>query len=137
VIIPPAHPWYELRAAASYLHLHRWVASALRAANIPTELAPSASKEIPGQCFAGAEQHDILLDRRKIAGASQRRAREGLLIQGSVQSLPAGADRALWQREMLANPVLWEELLLSEQIKSHANELTKTKYSQPAYNERR
>ncbi|HEY6227487.1 MAG TPA: octanoyltransferase, partial [Verrucomicrobiae bacterium] len=25
VIIPPSHPWYELRAAESYLHLHRWV----------------------------------------------------------------------------------------------------------------
>jgi lipoate-protein ligase A len=109
----------------------------LRASNIPAELAPTASKEIPGQCFAGAEQHDILLNRRKIAGAAQRRAREGLLIQGSVQSLPDGADRALWQREMLANPVLWEEFSLSAEIEAHANELAKTKYSQPAYNERR
>jgi lipoate-protein ligase A len=137
VIIPPSHPWYELRAAESYLHLHRWVATALRAANIPAELAPAASKEIPGQCFAGAEQHDILLNRRKIAGAAQRRAREGLLIQGSVQSLPAGSDRGLWQKQMLANPVIWEDLAISEGLRARAEELARTKYSQPSHNERR
>jgi lipoate-protein ligase A len=137
VIIPPPHPWYELRAPESYLHLHRWVASALRAANVPAELAPVASKEIPGQCFAGAEQHDILLNHRKIAGAAQRRAREGLLIQGSVQSLPPGADRGLWQKQMLANPVIWEELAISESIRSRASELAQNKYSQAAHNERR
>jgi len=137
VIIPPSHPWYELRAVESYLHLHRWVASALRAADVPAELAPAASKEIPGQCFAGAEQHDIVLKGRKIAGAAQRRAREGLLVQGSIQSLPAECDRALWQRHMLANPVLWDELSLSEDIRARASELAKSKYNQPGYNERR
>lgn len=137
VIIPPSHLWYELRAADSYLQLHRWVAAALRAANIPAELAPAASKEIPGQCFAGAEQHDILLNKRKIAGAAQRRAREGLLIQGSIQSLPLGADRNLWQKQMLANPVLWKELHLTEALRAQANDLAAKKYSQTSYNERR
>ena len=137
VIIPPSHPWYKLRAAESYLHLHRWIASALRAANIPAELAPTASKEIPGQCFAGAERHDILLNGRKIAGAAQRRAREGLLIQGSVQSLPTGADRALWQQQMRMNPVIWSELTLTPGILKGANELVRAKYSQPSYNERK
>jgi lipoyl(octanoyl) transferase len=137
VIIPPSHPLYELRAAESYLHLHRWVAGALCAANIPAELAPSASKEIPGQCFAGAEQHDILLNSRKIAGAAQRRAREGLLIQGSVQSLPATADRTLWQRQMLANPVIWSELELHAEVRRNADDLAKAKYSQASHNERR
>jgi lipoate-protein ligase A len=137
VIIPPSHAWYELRAAESYLQLHRWVASALRAANIRAELAPTTSKEIPGQCFAGAEQHDILLNGRKIAGAAQRRARGGLLIQGSIQSLPANANRALWQEHMRMNPVIWSELQLKSDIQKRADELAATKYSQPAYNQRR
>ena len=137
VIIPPSHPWYELRAAESYLHLHRWVAAALRAACIPADLAPTASKEIPGQCFAGAEQHDILLNGRKIAGAAQRRAREGLLIQGSIQSLPSGAERAQWQEKMRANPAIWTELALNKGMRSRADELVATKYSQESYNQRR
>jgi lipoate-protein ligase A len=137
VIIPPPHPWYELRAAESYLQLHRWVAAALRAANIPADLAPAARKEIPGQCFAGAEQHDILLNGRKIAGAAQRRAREGLLIQGSVQSLPATANRSLWQESMRMNPVVWSEFYLSEDFKRAGDELAAKKYSQAFYNERR
>ena len=137
VVIPPAHPWYELRAAESYLQLHRWVAAALRAANIPAGLAPTARKEIPGQCFAGAEQHDILLNGRKIAGAAQRRAREGLLIQGSVQSLPDSADRALWQQCMRMNPIIWSEFALNDETKRVADELAAKKYSQPSHNERR
>jgi lipoate-protein ligase A len=137
VIVPPSHPWYELRAAESYLQLHRWVSAALRAANIPAELASTAHKEIPGQCFAGAEKHDILLNGRKIAGAAQRRAREGLLIQGSIQSLPNTADRVLWQECMRMNPVVWSEFELTDEIKAAAAEFTAKKYLQSSYNERR
>jgi lipoate-protein ligase A len=115
--------------------LHRWVTAALRAANVPAELAPTARKEIPGQCFAGAEQYDVLLGGRKIAGAAQRRTRDGLLIQGSIQNLPAGADRELWQQQMRANATIWNEFELSEEIKTIATELTATKYSQASYNE--
>jgi lipoyl(octanoyl) transferase len=137
VVIPPSDPWYELRATESYLQLHRWVTAALRAADIPAELALSARKEIPGQCFAGAEQYDVLLAGRKIAGAAQRRAREGLLIQGSIQSLPGGANRARWQEQMLANAVVWREFTLPEELRLAAEELAKSKYNQRAYNERR
>lgn len=137
VIIPPTHPWYEFRAAQSYLHLHQWITSALRAANIPADLALTTRKEIPGQCFAGAEQYDVIANGRKIAGAAQRRAREGLLIQGSIQSLPAGANRAVWQQQMLMNPVIWDELTVSASVLSRAAELAKDKYSQRTHNERR
>lgn len=137
VIIPPSHPWYELRAVESYLQLHRWVTAALRAANISAELALSARKEIPGQCFAGAEQYDVLVGGRKVAGAAQRRAREGLLIQGSIQALPKEADGALWQEKMLANPVIWERFAISDEVRLCAEELTKSRYRQRAYNERR
>ena len=137
VIIPPAHPWYELRAVESYLQLHRWVTAALRAADIPAELALSARKEIPGQCFAGAEQYDVLVAGRKVAGAAQRRAREGLLIQGSIQSVPAGANRARWEEQMLANASIWQEFAMTDELRARADELAANKYSQRAYNERR
>lgn len=142
VIVPPSDPWHELRATESYLRLHQWLAAALRAAGIPAELAPVAQKEIPGQCFAGAEQHDILLNGRKIAGAAQRRARHGLLIQGSVQKFPAGANRALWQSAMLDTAssqfqARWENWILPADILAAAEKLAAEKFSQSFYNQKR
>ncbi len=142
IVIPPGDPWHEARAADSYLRLHQWLAASLRAANVPAVLAPVASKEIPGQCFAGAEQSDVLLDGRKIAGAAQRRTRCGLLIQGSVQNLPAGADRPLWQAKMIgapdpAAPENWVEWSLPQPLLARAGELADQKYSSSSHNQRR
>lgn len=138
IIIPPTDPWYKLRATESYQRLHEWIAAALQKSGINAALAASANKEIPGQCFAGAEQHDILLNGRKIAGAAQRRAREGLLIQGSIQNIPEESDRPQWQRAMtetLAAP--FENWTLPTKILSRANDLATAKFSQPSHNQRR
>lgn len=138
LIIPPSDPWYELRAVQSYQRLHHWLAAALQSAGIPAILAAKAQKEIPGQCFAGAEQHDVLVNGQKVAGAAQRRARYGLLIQGSVQRLDKFLDRHRWQRFMIqalgAHSDIWE---LPPSVKQRADELTSIKFSQPAHNQRR
>jgi hypothetical protein len=60
-----------------------------------------------------------------------------LLIQGSIQSLPAGANRARWQEQMLANAAVWREFTLPGELRLAAEELAKSKYNQRAYNERR
>jgi lipoyl(octanoyl) transferase len=138
VIIPPDDPWYELRAVESYRRLHEWLAFSLRAVGIPAILAANAQKEIPGQCFAGAERHDLLVNGRKVAGAAQRRAREGLLIQGSVQNLNNGIERSRWHQAMteaLGHP--WEAWSLPAEFQSRAAELAEGKFSQAAHNERR
>ena len=96
---PPIDPWYALKAVESYRRAHEWVQSAFASCRVITELAPGAVKEAPGQCFLGAEQFDVLLDAKKIAGAAQRRTRDGLLIQGSIQP-PAGVQRARYESEM-------------------------------------
>jgi len=85
LIFPPAHGWYELKATESYIKLHQWIQSAFKRNGLGTELAPRPDRESVGQCFMGAEQFDVLWEKRKIAGAAQRRTRQGLLIQGSVQ----------------------------------------------------
>ena len=138
VIIPPSDPWYELRATQSYQRLHEWVASALQKAGINAALAAAANKEIPGQCFAGAEQHDVLVNGRKIAGAAQRRAREGLLIQGSIQQLESAPNRTKWQSamiELLSAPT--ENWPLPPALQSRAADLAQTKFSQATHNQRR
>jgi len=69
--------------------MHEWIRAAFAEMKVATELSPGARKEAPGQCFVGAEQYDVLLGGRKLAGAAQRRTKTGLLIQGSIQP-PAG-----------------------------------------------
>lgn len=137
VAIPPSNPWYDLRATESYLRLHEWIVRALRAASIPAEIAAERRKELPGQCFVGAEQFDVLLQGRKIAGAAQRRNREGLLIQGSLQNLPSNADLHLWQTRMIEDLPAHERYAVPEDLVARAKHLAGTKFSQAAYNQRR
>lgn len=141
VVFPPGHPWHALRATESYCGVHRWVQAALAALGLETSLAAEARSAVPGCCFAGAERFDVLLEDRKLAGAAQRRNRDGLLIQGSVQP-PPGADRTLFSRALVAEggrvlggsaqpwapgPALVERVAA----------LAAGKYAQGAYHERR
>jgi len=100
--IPPADPWHALTARESYQRVHQWMADAFRQVGIPAGLASRAWSDLPGQCFAGAEQHDLLFQGRKIAGAAQRRTRSGLLIQGSVQPPHSSRSRAEWEEAVCA-----------------------------------
>ncbi|MCX8156069.1 MAG: hypothetical protein N3J91_06455 [Verrucomicrobiae bacterium] len=142
VAVPPADAWYDLRAAQSYQRMHQWIQGALARLGLATELAPQRREEAPGQCFAGYEQFDLLRHGRKIAGAAQRRTREGLLIQGSLQPPPRGLARADWEAAMLAHAreqwqVGWEVLVPPPALLEEARHLAATKYACPAYNARR
>ena len=142
VVIPPGHPWYELRASESYERMHRWIQSAYGLLNIATELAPCCRKEIPGQCFAGHEKFDVLRLGRKIAGAAQRRTRTGLLIQGSIQPPPPGLSREQWQDAMVqSGAAAWsfgfEKLALPPALAERAEMLANNKFSRDEHNRRR
>ena len=117
LVFPPSASWHSLKATESYQRVHIWVQAAFEGINISAELAPSSRKEAPGQCFAGAEQFDVLWKNRKVAGAAQRRTRNGLLIQGSIQP-PPGVVRSDWERAFcdVAQKrwgVVWESFQLS------------------------
>lgn len=138
---PTTHAWYAFRALESYRRVHEWIQDAFALLGLNTDLAPEVRKAQPGQCFAGFERFDLLWKGRKIAGAAQRRRRDGLLIQGSVQP-PAGAGpRTAWERAMgeVAEhrlDVRWTQLRLEPWLVSRANTLADTKYSQLAYNQK-
>lgn len=83
--IPPGHPWYTWKAEESYRFLHAWLALALKGLGMDAVLADCCHPIGPGRCFIGAEKHDLLVQGRKVAGAAQRRRKDGLLIQGSLQ----------------------------------------------------
>ena len=142
VAIPPAHPWYELRAAESYERMHVWIQSAFRLLGIPTELAPCCRQELPGQCFAGYEKSDVLRLGKKMAGAAQRRTRTGLLIQGSVQPPPPGVSRQEWQDAMIqSGATAWnfdfEPLALPPALRERVEFLASAKFSRDEHNRRR
>ena len=142
VTVPPGHPWYELRARASYERMHQWIVDAFATIDVPTGLAPCCRKEMPGQCFLGHEKSDVLWFGRKIAGAAQRRTKTGLLIQGSVQPPPPGVSRDRWQAALTSTAcgpgrVGFDRLHLDDRWLDRAGQLADEKYHRDAYNRRR
>jgi len=142
LVFPPTHPWHALKATESYRRVHEWLQQALGSLGVATSLSGSCPKSVPGQCFVGAEQFDLLHAGRKIAGAAQRRNRLGLLIQGSVQPVGIPAQRNAWEQAMrkgftFVENITWIELDLDAKVRQRIDDLVREKYSQAAYNERR
>jgi lipoyl(octanoyl) transferase len=138
---PPGHPWYSLTAIESYRRIHEWIQAAFASLEVKTEIAPACVKAQLGQCFRGHEKHDLLWRGRKIAGAAQRRTRDGLLIQGSVQP-PSSLSRETWQEAMCAvgraaQGATWVSFDMDARLIEDAQELARRKYSQTAYNQKR
>lgn len=139
---PSSHEWYALAATESYRRVHQWIQAAFENLGLPTELAPLAFKPQPGQCFLGHELSDLLWRGRKIAGAAQRRRKDGLLIQGSVQAPSTALQRGDWEQSMLQNaPGVglrgWESYQPDGLLQERAAALRDQKYSLDRYNRQR
>lgn len=139
LVFPNGHEWHQLAASESYRRVHQWLADAFALGDLRTMLAPASRKAEPGRCFAGYEQFDLLWRGQKLAGAAQRRKREGLLIQGSVQPAAIGVQRADWEAAMreVAREAHWQNWEPDQALNDRARELTQKKYSQTSYNQRR
>jgi lipoate-protein ligase A len=134
---PPSADWYALKAVESYRAVHAWIKEAFASIGLASELAPQRSLEQLGQCFVGAEQFDVIWQDRKIAGAAQRRTKDGLLIQGSIQP-PGGANRSDWENAFVkVAGADWQPLVPDDSFHARVNELTASKYSRDSYNQRR
>jgi lipoate-protein ligase A len=122
--------------------LHEWLHRAFASIGVTTHLSKIENKPAPGRCFIGAEQFDLVQGTLKIAGAAQRRNRQGLLIQGSVQQATGTRSRAEWEEAMLrtaafCGPSEWQEFNPDRALVARVEELAMWKYSQRAYLERR
>jgi lipoyl(octanoyl) transferase len=142
LVFPPNHHWYSLKATESYERVHIWIQNAFQEIGVATELSLGCKKEILGQCFVGAERSDVLWHGRKIAGAAQRRTKAGLLIQGSVQPPPISLARSNWEKAMCdvackSFAVTWSDFVPGAALSKRAAALTKEKYSQSSYNQKR
>jgi lipoate-protein ligase A len=142
LVFPPSHEWYALAAIESYRQVHEWIQRAFSQLKIESNLAPAANKVEAGQCFAGHEKSDLLWHGKKIAGAAQRRTKQGLLIQGSVQPPPLQLARSDWENAMIESaqfspPPAWKTLAPDDKLSKRVEELSSQKYSQLAYNQKR
>jgi lipoate-protein ligase A len=142
LVFPPGDEWYSLSATDSYRRVHEWIQAAFARLNLATELAPACSKALPGQCFQGHERFDVLWHGQKVAGAAQRRTRDGLLIQGSVQPKPLSQARAEWQQAMCdvacsGQGAQWVTFEPDALLTERAQEFARQKYSQADYNRKR
>lgn len=142
LLFPAGHPWYALRAEESYRRLHEWVRDSFTRLGVATELSPCCAKELPGQCFAGPEKFDLLMNGLKIAGAAQRRTRHGLLIQGSIQRQPPSVSRAHWEDSFRAAAseqwgVQWVAFASEAEWRSRTDSLYQQRYSQESFHRKR
>jgi hypothetical protein len=87
--------------------------------------------------------HDVLWRDHKVAGAAQRRTKDGLLIQGSIQ-MPDGAGlaRARWEEAFhdVASAdwgVTWAPLDVTPALRREVDRLAAGKYGDPAFLKRR
>ncbi len=102
LVIPRSHPLYDQPAPHSYRAIHAAITDALCAHGQPVELKetcePADSSENttdsescsaasgPTVCFTRPERYDVLHSETgaKVAGAAQKRTKDGLLFQGSL-----------------------------------------------------
>jgi lipoate-protein ligase A len=96
LVIPRGHPLEAERATQSYRSVHACLADALRTLGAPVVLkerhVDGAASALPGVCFQRAEVFDVLNEHTgdKVAGAAQKRNKNGLLLQGSIWKPAAG-----------------------------------------------
>lgn len=69
-----------------YQRVHSALSEALRKIGIKADIMETQSPKTSEACFANPVVSDVIEDGRKIAGAAQRKTRNGLLHQGSIQS---------------------------------------------------
>ena len=99
--VPSDHPLVALEALASYGAVLRALEQALRGLGQPVAAvaAPGGPRayRAPEICAERPEPHDLVRsdDGRKVAGAAQKRGRDGLLLQGYVdRAVLPGCDWA-------------------------------------------
>jgi len=82
LIVPRASAFFRTPPLDSYAAIHQRIAALLPGA-VVTGKPPPADKS--AFCFIAPSPNDVMRGNVKIAGAAQRRTRNGLLHQGSVQ----------------------------------------------------
>ena len=136
VIIPAHHVVFGESSIVIYEKIHRSLRNALAANGERAELACVAGVAdacaavgdhgYNGACFANPVHADVMVNGRKVAGAAQRRARAGLLHQGSIQYVDLAPDFAeRFARVLSAN---CNQRDIDNELLNRAREIAEEKY---------
>ena len=148
VVMPNDH-WVvkDTQPVESYNWLNKAVQAGLKRLRFASQLA---SQDIPKSvdrasmvCFVTPTKYDLLADDKKIAGSAQRRAREGMLHQGSIEM--EGVEHFSRQGLKENLPYGFAEVLNCEyekfqpddELMKIAEELVENKYATEAWNAKR
>lgn len=143
VIIPVGHHIYALDRTESYREIHNAVKAAFGALGLNTTLT---SAEIPKhvdrafmQCFTTPTRYDVVADGKKFAGSAQRRTRDGILHQGSIDLNAAGGDRELLTKNLIEAfrsqlNIAFADFTISPDFLESAKKLSAKKYAAEAWN---
>ncbi len=95
VLVPAGHPSYSINTLDNYCLINRAVAKTVEVfcgKNLQASLLPSdpvAADEFSRHfCMAKPTIYDVVVDKRKIGGAAQRRTKNGFLHQGTISIAP-------------------------------------------------
>ena len=90
-LMPSGHPFFSLSTLENYRFVNEAVLDAMRlffSFKQPVELIassfPSLEADCQNFCMARPTQYDVVYEGKKIAGAAQRRRKQGYLHQGTI-----------------------------------------------------
>ncbi len=91
VLVPANFPHFSLNTMENYLYINSAVKRAVEHFLSESGISQLLSVETPGRdehcahfCMAKATKYDVMIQGRKVAGAAQRRLKQGYLHQGSI-----------------------------------------------------
>lgn len=87
LVIPSSHPFAKGQPIDSYRDVHQCMIDAFNEQGLETEFNLTPPKlTTPSVCFNKAELYDVVLKNlpSKVAGAAQKRSKNGYMLQGSI-----------------------------------------------------
>ena len=127
VMIGSADETFAYSSRMIYRRVHSAIERALQLVGVGAMLAEEDGPGTSEACFANPVVADVIENGRKIAGAAQRRTRQGLLHQGSIQRNELGKIFAGKMARALSEQILEEQI--GSRVLAAADILASQKYA--------
>lgn len=135
IMIGSSDDVFVLPAKSIYQRVHSALSQALRKIGIEAAIIETESPKISEACFANPVVSDVIENGHKIAGAAQRKTRNGLLHQGSIQSANLDDRFRTAFATLLSNQIT--PGIIEAAVLDSAQELAAKKYATAAWLHRR
>lgn len=87
LLLPSCHPSFSINTLENYAFVNQIVIDAIKLCSPhlnPYLITTNETTAIPSFCMVKPTVYDVVIDEKKVAGAAQRRTKEGFLHQGSI-----------------------------------------------------